>query len=66
MSQNKTEFALTRIVELINKVIERESIAKDGESYADLGWVKFYARDLTAKCQGCDEAPSGSQIENKD
>lgn len=67
MAQTKTEFALARIVELIDKVVERESINKEGESYADLGWVKFYAKELTGKCDGCqDEAPTGSQIENKD
>lgn len=51
MNKTKTDFALARIVELIDKVVERESIAKNGESYADLGWVKFYAKDLVLKCE---------------
>lgn len=67
MSHSKVEFCKSRIMELLDKVIERESIPKNSESYADLGFVKFYVRDLTSECKGCaekDEAPSGSKNEN--
>lgn len=53
MSQSKAEFNRARIMELIDKVIERESIPKESESYADLGFVKFYVRDLTSECKDC-------------
>jgi hypothetical protein len=53
MSQSKKEFCLERIIELIDKVVARESIPKDGESYADLGFVKFYAKDLATECKDC-------------
>lgn len=65
MTQSKQEFALSRIIELIDTVIARESIPKESESYADLGWVKFYARDLASKCQDCKEAPHGSETEKQ-
>lgn len=64
MSQTKAQFNQDRIIELIDKVIERESIPKEGESYADLGWVKFYVRDLATKCKDCADTPSGSKKEN--
>ena len=66
MSQTKAEFNRARIIELIDKVIARESIPKESESYADLGWVKFYVRDLTSQCKDCAEAPSGSKNEKPD
>lgn len=65
MSKTKEQFALGRLVELIDAVIARESIPNNSDSYADLGWVKFYARDLASKCEGCKEAPHGSET-NKD
>lgn len=49
------QFNLSRIVELIDKVIERESIPHQGETYADLGWIKFYARELAKECKPCNE-----------
>lgn len=67
MSQSKVEFCLARIAELIDKVVERESIPKNSESYADLGFVKFYAKDLSSQCKDCAEShdgtPSGSKNE---
>lgn len=60
MSQTKNEFCLSRIIELIDKVVARESIPKESESYADLGFVKFYARDLTKQCKGCAESQNGT------
>lgn len=63
MSQTKGEFNLSRIIELIDEVILRESIAKKSQSYADLGFVKLYAKDLVSKCEGCKDTPSGSKNE---
>jgi hypothetical protein len=63
MSKTKEEFVLSRLVELIDTVIARERIPKDSLSYADLGWVKFYAKDLANKCEGCKEAPHGSETD---
>lgn len=53
--QSKTAFNLARITELLDKVIEREGISKEGESYADLGFVKYYAKELTRGCDDCQE-----------
>lgn len=68
MSQTKGEFCRARITELIDNVINRESIPKESESYADLDWIKFYVRDLSSECKGCAESnndtPSGSKKEN--
>lgn len=61
MAKSKSEFALGKIAELIQSVIDRESIPKESQSYADLGWIKFYAKDLAAKCEGCAEAPHGDE-----
>jgi len=57
MSKTKEEFALSRLIDLIDIVIARESIPENSDSYADLGWVKFYAKDLATKCGDCGEAP---------
>lgn len=64
MAQTKTEFNVEKIVELVDKVIAAESIPKESESYADLGWIKIYAKDLLKGCKDCGQAPSGSQSEN--
>lgn len=68
MSQTKGEFCKERITELIDIVINRESIPKESESYADLGWVKFYVKELLSECKGCAEShngtPTGSKKEN--
>jgi hypothetical protein len=40
------EFLRFRISALIDRVIEVESIPKDSETYADLGYVKLYAKEL--------------------
>lgn len=61
MSQTKQAFNLARIVELIDKVIAVEGIPKESESYADLGWIKFYAKDLATKCEGCDDTLVGEK-----
>ena len=66
MSKTKEEFALSRLIELIDSVIARESIPQNSDSYADLGWVKFYAKDLATKCGNCEEAPHGSKTDKLD
>lgn len=67
MTQTKAQFTLQRINELVDKVIECESIPKESFSYDDLQWIKFYAKDLVSKCEGCnDTPPTGSQNENKE
>lgn len=62
MSQNDSnsakQFSLSRIVELVDNVIARESIPHQGETYADLGWIKFYARELAKECDCNEGKPS--------
>lgn len=65
MNKTKEEFALSRLIDLVDIVIARESIPKESDSYADLGWVKFYAKDLATKCGDCKEAPHGSKTEKQ-
>lgn len=65
MSQSKTEFIVSRIIELVDKVIERESIPRESESSADLDFIKYYAKDLLKGCKNCNP-PSGSQNEKND
>jgi hypothetical protein len=49
-------------MELIDKVIERESIPKDGESYADLGFVKYYVKELSGECKDCAKSQNGTPV----
>lgn len=65
MSQSKAEFCKTRIIELLDKVIERESIPKDGESYADLGFVKYYVKELTSECKDCTKSQDDTGVGSK-
>ena len=52
--ETKKDFCLNRISELIDAVIARESIPSNSESVADLGYVKFYARELANQCTDCE------------
>lgn len=61
MSQTKNEFCVAQINEMIARVINRESIPSNSESYDDLQWIKFYVKDLTATCKDCADEASGSQ-----
>lgn len=51
MSQTEAEYCLFKIIELIDEVIERESIPSNSESYEDLDYVKLYAKDLANQCK---------------
>lgn len=65
MNESKASFCKNRIIELIDKVIVRESIPKEGESYADLGYVKFYLRELTSECKDCAESQNDTPVGTK-
>lgn len=52
MSQTKVEFCLEQIEARVKAIIERESIPSNSESYDDLQWIKFYAKDI-APCKEC-------------
>lgn len=62
MNESKADFCKHRIIELVDKVVTRESIPTNSESYADLGWIKFYVRELTTQCKDCAE----SDVSKKD
>lgn len=63
-SNDAKQFNLTRIVELIDSVIQRESIPPQGETMADLGWIKFYARELARDCD-CNEREDQSETKQE-
>lgn len=65
MSRTKQEFALERIEALVDKVINTESIPKESQSYHNLEWIKFYAKELIGQCEDCKEAPHGSETEKQ-
>lgn len=46
----KGEFSLNRINELVNLILGREVLTDD--SKADLGYIKFYAKELV-QCKDC-------------
>lgn len=56
------QFNLTRIVELVDSVLQRESIPSNSETAADLGWIKFYARELAGDCE-CNEKDGADEQE---
>lgn len=60
MSQSKHDFCLSRIIELIDEVIQRESIPKESQSYADLGFVKYYAKEMVP-CKDCAKKESQNE-----
>lgn len=62
--QSKTDFAADKIVELVGAVIERENLREGNRSFDNLGWIKFYAKELkAAQCKDCtnDEGSPGGQ-----
>jgi hypothetical protein len=63
MTQSKQDFILQKINELVDSVIEQECLQYGDKSFDALKWVKFYAKDLASKCEGCEEAPHGSENE---
>ena len=65
MTQTKQDFILGRIAELVDKVVKTESIPENSQSFDDLELIKFYAKDLASKCEGCKEAPHGSENEKQ-
>lgn len=65
MSQSKQKFALGKINELVDKVLSRESTTLTSQSYSELEWIKFYAKDLASKCEGCEEAPHGHETKKE-
>ena len=56
MSQTKAQFILQKIADLCTDVIQRESIPDNSQSFEDLRWVHFYARDLAKQCKNCAES----------
>lgn len=52
--ESKAEAAHRKIVELIDRVIQRESIPSNSQSFDDLQWCKFYAKELMP-CKDCAE-----------
>lgn len=58
MSKSKQEFNLERIIELIDKVTKQDPTI-NAQSYHDLEWVKYYAKELTTRCDGCKDTPHG-------
>lgn len=62
MSQSKQQHAFERIEALIDKVINTNSIPKESQSWHDLEWIKFYAKEMM-ECEGCGEGPRGSKTE---
>ena len=64
MSQTKAEFVKAKIEETLDLIVKRERLSE--QSLADMGWIRFYLKDMISKCEGCDEAPTGSQNENKE
>lgn len=57
--QKSEPWPLQRLFDLVNAVMRRENLSL--ESKADLGFVKFYAKELTAKCKNCADGGSGSK-----
>lgn len=62
--QSKTEFALNKITELTVAIANREGIPMQSQSFDDLQWINFYAKELVSKCKGCEETHSGSKLED--
>lgn len=56
------QFNLSRIVELVDSVIARESVPSNSETAADLGWIKFYAKELAGDCN-CNENEGADEQE---
>lgn len=52
--QKQKDFSKQMIFELIKKIIIRENLYPNNDSYTDLNWIKFYVKELAHDCK-CNE-----------
>jgi hypothetical protein len=64
MSESKHDACHRKIVELIDAVIARESIPSNSQSYDDLQWCKFYAKEMKP-CKDCAGKDSQNETKNE-
>lgn len=56
MSDSKASFHLSEIDGLVKAIKTRENVKSFSQTMLDLDWIKYHARQLVSKCDGCDES----------